>query len=220
MVRAQAASDKWRRSVPPLTLFGRLHRLFRCPYFWKSPRQTSFEWCHSTSLWLILVIVIATPEISYLQWIDMNIETLGASSEPGRSSSVLVFAAMCCSREDTHGTSQWMALLRFFFIKGFAAVILYDCLRQSLSYMFLWRRHYGKCKNETSEFMKLVLCVCVHVLVCMYTCARICCVPVCPKASGGQRLTLGVSPVALTLIFWDKVSLNLELAHSVRLAAS
>lgn len=77
----------------------------------------------------------------------------------------------CVVAERTHRTSQWPVLLRFFFIKGFAVVILYDCLRQSLPDMFLCARHYGKCKNVTSEFMKLVLhvcpCVCVYVYLCM-----------------------------------------------------
>lgn len=84
-------------------------------------------------------LVTGTPEISYLQCIDMNLETLGASSEPGRSSSVLVFATMCCSREDTHTglPSEWscydssslraLLLLSFMTVFGIAIVYVFVC---------------------------------------------------------------------------------------------
>lgn len=68
-----------------------------------------------------------------------------------------------------------MVLLRFFFIKGFAAVILYDCLWQLLSYMFLCAGHYSKCKTATGEFMKLVLRVCPGVCVYVYLCTDMLC---------------------------------------------
>lgn len=162
-------------------------------------------------------LVIATPEISYFQRIGMDMHTLEALSESGRPR--LWLRQRSVAEQDTlkgfpdkrshyDSSSLWTWLLSFMTVFGNRYCICFLCAR-----------HYGPYKDAVSELIKLVLParLCVHVFahLCMDRFVHLC-LQVPLEARGWH----GMSPVTLTLIFWDKISLTLELPHAVRLAAT